>query len=144
MGRQNRLISTSILRAIFRTKSSTSDGEIGLGFFARVWAFFALFSLSLARYRQRLFQKLRNNVWHVEEEEYTESFRSPSKNKRTDLVAVGDLGYSGSVCRESAALASQNMANNFPKDFLYDTELQVSDQVAPSEIRTLIFQGSPS
>jgi hypothetical protein len=100
MGRRDRLISTSILRAIFRTGSTSDDGngEARPGLLARIIAFFTIFSLTLARYRASLFKKLRNEVWELEEEEYTESFRSPSKSKRTDLVAVGDLGYSGSVC----------------------------------------------
>jgi hypothetical protein len=97
MGVRDRLISTSILRAIFRSGSASSDEEARPGLLARIIAFFAIFSLTLTRYRARLFQKLRNQTWQMEEEEYTESFRSPSKNKRTDLVAVGDLGYSGSV-----------------------------------------------
>jgi hypothetical protein len=100
MGRRDRLISSSILRAIFRTgsKQDDDDAEARPGLLARIIAFFAIFSLSLSRYRGRLFKKLRNETWQIEEEEYTESFRSPSKNKRTDLVAIGDLGYSGSVC----------------------------------------------
>jgi hypothetical protein len=99
MGRRDRLISSSILRAIFQTDSAQkNDEEARPGLLARIIAFFAIFSLTLVRYRARLFQKLRNETWQMEEEEYTESFRSPSKNKRTDLVAIGDLGYSGSVC----------------------------------------------
>ena len=98
MGRRDRLISSSILRAIFRGDSTRNDDETRPSLFARIWAFFAIFSLSLTRYRASLFKKLRNETWEIEEEEYTESFRSPSKNKRTDLVAIGDLGYSGSVC----------------------------------------------
>jgi hypothetical protein len=99
MGRRDRLISSSILRAIFQTGSKQDDeDEARPGLVARIVAFFAIFSLALSRYRGRLFKKLRGETWQMEEEEYTESFRSPSKNKRTDLVAVGDLGYSGSVC----------------------------------------------
>jgi hypothetical protein len=98
MGIRDRLISTSILRAIFRSGPAPNDGEARPGLLARIIAFFSIFSLTLARYRARVFEKLRNETWQMEEEEYTESFRSPSKNKRTDLVAVGDLGYSGSVC----------------------------------------------
>ena len=96
MGRRQRLISTSILRAIFRTKSK-SDADKPPTLFARILAFFSIFSLALSRYRQELFKKLRNETWQIDEEEYSESFRSPSREKRTDLVAVGDLGYSGSV-----------------------------------------------
>jgi hypothetical protein len=103
MGRRDRLISTSILRAIFRSDAPRKDENARPGLFARIWAFFAIFSLSLARYRASLFKKLRNDVWDIEEEGYTESFRSPSKSKRTDLVAIGDLGYSGSVCKNRQA-----------------------------------------
>ncbi|KAH7361199.1 phosphatidylinositol-4-phosphate 5-kinase-domain-containing protein [Pyrenochaeta sp. MPI-SDFR-AT-0127] len=97
MGRRDRLISTSILRAIFGTGSSQNDEAAHPGLLARILAFFAFFNLTLARFRAEVFRKLRNEAWGIEEEEYTESFRSPSKSKRTDLVAVGDLGYSGST-----------------------------------------------
>lgn len=97
MGRRQRLISTSILRAIFRVKSK--DASKKPGFVARILAFFSVFNIHLARYREELFKRLRNEVWQMEEEEYTEAFRSPSKGKRTDLIAIGDLGYSGSVSR---------------------------------------------
>jgi hypothetical protein len=97
MGRRQRLISTSILRAIFITKPVSNDENARPGLLARILAFFSLFQLTLARYRDHIFKNLRNETWGIEEEEYTESFRSPSKAKRTDLKSVGDLGYSGSV-----------------------------------------------
>jgi hypothetical protein len=96
MGRRQRLISTSILRAIFRSKPS-NDPDKRPGLLARIIAFFSVFSLALSRYRASVFKHLRNKIWDIEEDEYTESFRSPSKGKRTDLVSMGDLGYSGSV-----------------------------------------------
>lgn len=98
MGRRQRLISTSILRAIFVVKPASDDDTANPGLVARILAFFSIFQLTLARYREQIFKKLRNDSWHIEEEEYTESFRSQSKYKRTDLKSVGDLGYSGSVC----------------------------------------------
>lgn len=98
MGFRDRLISTSILCAIFRSGPAPNEDETRPGLLARIIAFFTIFSLTLSRYRAKLFSKLRNEIWQIEEEEYTESFRSPSKNKRTDLVSIGDLGYSGSVC----------------------------------------------
>lgn len=97
MGFRDRLISTSILRAIFKTKPAETDDEAGPSSLTRILAFFAFFNLALTRYRGRLFRKLRNDIWGIQEEDYIESFRSPSKSKRTDLVAVGDLGYSGST-----------------------------------------------
>jgi hypothetical protein len=97
MGRRQRLISTSILRAIFKP-NFTSGSEQRPGLLAQILALFAVFQLALSRYRAAVFEKLRKQIWNIEEEEYTESFRSPSHGKRTDLIAVGDLGYSGSVC----------------------------------------------
>lgn len=97
MGRRQRLISTSILRAIFVTKPVNNEEDAQPSLFARILAFFSFFQLSLARYRVRIFKKLRNESWQIDEDEYTESFRSPTKGKRTDLKSVGDLGYSGSV-----------------------------------------------
>ncbi|KAF1949203.1 SAICAR synthase-like protein [Byssothecium circinans] len=96
MGRRQRLISTSILRAIFKSKPS-QDVDKCPSLLARIFAFFSVLSLALSRYRADLFRHLRTNIWEIEEEEYTESFRSPSKGKRTDLISVGDLGYSGST-----------------------------------------------
>ena len=97
MGRRERLISKSILRAIFNPRKAYGADEWP-SLVARILAFFAIFNLTLARYRAALFRKLRNETWGIEEEEYKESFRSPSHNKRTDLIAIGNLGYSGSVC----------------------------------------------
>lgn len=95
MGRRQRLISASILRAIFKTKSRETDKPPTI--LGRILAFFSVFYISLSRYKAALFKKLRNEIWEIDEEEYTESFRSPSKGKRTDLISIGDLGYSGSV-----------------------------------------------
>lgn len=94
MGRRQRLVSTSILRAIFRYKPSDKPPSL----IARILAFFSFFYIALSRYRAAIFKKLRNEVWQIDEDEYIESFRSPSKGKKTDLVSIGDLGYSGSVC----------------------------------------------
>ena len=96
MGRRQRLVSTSILRAIFKP-SFSKDPDKKPGILARILAFFSVFQLALSRYHAAVFRKLRNEIWKIEEEEYTESFRSPSHGKRTDLISVGDLGYSGSV-----------------------------------------------
>ncbi|KAF2745882.1 SAICAR synthase-like protein [Sporormia fimetaria CBS 119925] len=92
MGRRQRLISTSILRAIFTYRGPAKPPTL----LARILAFFSVFYISLARYRAALFRKLRNEIWQIDEDEYIESFRSPTKSKRTDLISIGDLGYSGS------------------------------------------------
>jgi hypothetical protein len=106
MGRRQRLISNSILRAIFVTEPVSNDETARPGLLARIIAFFSLFQLTLARYRDQVFKKLRTHTWRMEEEEYVESFRSPSKGKRTDLKSVGDLGYSGSVSKAQYCLVS--------------------------------------
>lgn len=93
MGQRDRKISTSILRAIFPKQTPSENPS----FLKRVVAFFSIFQLPLTRYRINVFKKLRNDIWEIDESEYTESFRSQSNNKRTDLVAIGDLGYSGST-----------------------------------------------
>ncbi|KAF2273341.1 uncharacterized protein EI97DRAFT_161686 [Westerdykella ornata] len=106
MGRRHRAISTSILRAIFHYKGHSSHNNHHQknneyrppGLLARILALFSVFYISLERYRAELFKKLRNDIWEVDEEEYVESFRNPGKGSRTDLIAIGDLGYSGSVC----------------------------------------------
>ncbi len=94
MGRRDRLISVSILRALFKNDATEEDRQPRPSFLMRILAFFSLFNLQLMRYRPQLFKKLRK-TWGLGEE-YIESFRSPGKGK-TKLVADGDLGYSGSV-----------------------------------------------
>ena len=93
MGRRQRLISKSILSAIFRSSDKPSNRPHTI--FARLFAFFSIFYLALSRHKAELFKKLRNEIWGIDEDEYRESFRSASK--RESLVAVGSLGYSGSV-----------------------------------------------
>lgn len=108
MARRQRLISSSILRAIFTTNPVRNHDTHRPPLLARILAFFSLFSLTLARYRDQVFTKLRTDAWLMEEEEYAESFRSPSKGKRTDLKSVGDLGYSGSVCSIFFSISTTN------------------------------------
>jgi len=92
MGRRDNLISKSILQAIFRDPKTAKRT-----FLSRIFAFFTLFQLSLARYKNELFKRLRNEVWEMDEDEYRESFRG--QDRKGKLKSVGDLGYSGSVSR---------------------------------------------
>lgn len=139
MGRRQRLISKSILRAIFVTKSSEEAPRARSGLLARIIAFFAIFQLALKRYRDALFKNLRKSTWHMDEEEYIESFRSPSKGKRTDLKSVGDLGYSGSV----RSLQRQSELQLTKADVLHDTKLQIPHQVVASTFRTVLLPPAP-
>ncbi|KAG9185319.1 hypothetical protein G6011_07863 [Alternaria panax] len=126
MGRRDRLISASILRAIFRSDSPRKDEGARLGIFARIYAFFAFFSLTLVRYRASLFKKLRIDTWEIEEEGYTESFRSPGKSKRTDLIPIGDLGYSGSTffTTPNSKYLIKSLPRQFEQSFFRDRLLE--------------------
>jgi hypothetical protein len=92
MGRRDNQISISILSAIFHDQNH-DDRRTVLG---RILAFFSFFRIILARYKDELFERLRVDEWEIDEDEYRESFRSNGKDEK--LKAVGDLGYSGSVC----------------------------------------------
>jgi hypothetical protein len=91
MGRRDRLISKSILCALFHEPSE--DKRTAL---ARILAFFTFFQLKLEKYRPDTFKKLRHETWELNEEEYKESFRQKEKSGG-GLNPVGDLGYSGST-----------------------------------------------
>lgn len=91
------LVSNSILHAIFQDR--TDDKE---GFFARVSASCAFYQLTLSRYRDDLFRRLRNEVWKIDEKEYTDSFKG--EGSKDALKPVGDLGYSGSVSAPDYAI----------------------------------------
>jgi len=90
MGRRDTLISNSILHAIFKDRCDDKKTLLG-----RILAFFFIFQLTLFRYKAGLFRKLRTEIWQIDEEEYTESFKG--SGKQAALKAIGDLGYSGSV-----------------------------------------------
>ncbi|CAM1511809.1 Fc.00g093220.m01.CDS01 [Cosmosporella sp. VM-42] len=93
-------ISASIQRAIsqaFWTNKKKSLIDI-------ILSFFAFFKLWLTRYRPADFLSLREDVWKLDEEEYKDSFKPSSqegstkgKEHESELVPVGDLGYSGST-----------------------------------------------
>ncbi|KAI9158155.1 putative phosphatidylinositol phosphate kinase [Paramyrothecium foliicola] len=96
-------ISVSIARAISRNVVAKSS--ITRDVLRRVLQFFALFKLLLARYRPDDFAALRRDAWELDDDEYTDSFQSPQqaggsrkgKENESELVPVGDLGYSGST-----------------------------------------------
>jgi hypothetical protein len=85
------LISNSILQAIFKDQKDEERST----FFGRLGASCAFYQLTLSRYRHELFKRLRNDVWKIDEKEYTESFKG--QGSKDALKPVGDLGYSGSV-----------------------------------------------
>ncbi|KAF2190502.1 SAICAR synthase-like protein [Zopfia rhizophila CBS 207.26] len=151
MSRRQRLISTSILRAIFESKLKDPDKPPGL--LARILVFFSVFHLSLARYRDELFKKLRNEVWKIEEEEYTVSFRSPSKAKRTDLITIGDLGYSGSTffTTPDSKYLLKSLPRHFEQSFFrkrlldpYVEHMELNPTSLLVRITDLLYSPSPS
>ncbi|KAH7312470.1 hypothetical protein B0I35DRAFT_411185 [Stachybotrys elegans] len=99
-------ISASITRAISREYAAK---KLLRGVFQSVIQFFALFRLVLTRYRSDDFLSLRQEVWQLDEAEYVASFqeadpgaggsrrRHGKQREESQLVAVGDLGYSGST-----------------------------------------------
>lgn len=98
-------ISASIARAISRNVVARSS--VTRDVLRRVLQFFAFFKLLLARYRPEDFLSLRRDVWELDETEYLESFQDPQsagssrkgkgKGHESELIPVGDLGYSGST-----------------------------------------------
>lgn len=113
MGRRDNQISNSILSAIFHDQDH--DGKRTI--IGRLLAFFSFFRLILARYKDNVFKRLRGEEWEIDEDEYRESFRSNGKDE--NLKAVGDLGYSGSVC--CRALCSM----------LYSTDMVIARRSSP-------------
>ena len=115
-------ISASIARAISRqTINKRSSGDI----LRSILAFFAFFKLLLTRYRPADFVKLRCEVWEVNDEEYVESFDQSAdagtrrgKEKSSELVPVGDLGYSGSTFFMTAN--SKYLIKSLPRRFEHE------------------------
>lgn len=79
MGRRQRLISKSILNAIFRSSDKPSNRPHTI--LARILAFFSISCLALSRYKAELFKMFCNEIWGIDEDEYRESFWSASKRE---------------------------------------------------------------
>lgn len=63
-------------------------------------AFFTINGVKLIKYEPTLFNTLRYEVWEFKEDDYQASFRPT--NGQLALKAMGDLGYSGSVCLDKS------------------------------------------
>ncbi|KAK6213576.1 hypothetical protein QIS74_09578 [Colletotrichum tabaci] len=95
-------ISSSILAAISGDSSNPDKPSLQKRIFRVLASFLSVFHLPLARYHAADFLELRHNVWKLDEQEYTTSFRlaqkaAKGKGRESDLKPVGDLGYSGST-----------------------------------------------
>jgi hypothetical protein len=135
MGIRDNLISRSILRAIF--KDPHTDKRTVL---SRIFAFFTFFQLSLARYKDEVFKKLRDDVWEMDEAEYRESFRGQDRTGK--LKSVGDLGYSGSVLNYTNAGDYKYLTPSV--DLLHHSEREVPHQIPAPAIRVYIFRPRPA
>ncbi|KAL4920085.1 hypothetical protein BDW62DRAFT_199171 [Aspergillus aurantiobrunneus] len=86
---RQKAISRSVQRALLRRGTSR------ISLIKRICAFFHIFYLTLVRYEQELFHKLRTEVWRVTEEDYISCFKGAGKSP--SLVSMGDMGFSGST-----------------------------------------------
>ncbi|KAF9884885.1 hypothetical protein FE257_000952 [Aspergillus nanangensis] len=90
--RRSSALTRSIQRALFRDPNTFRKTLIG-----RILAFFSLFYIRLIRFEHERFQKLRNEVWEINELEYHASFRGENDTKTLPLTPLGDMGFSGST-----------------------------------------------
>ncbi|KAK7513805.1 hypothetical protein IWZ03DRAFT_241711 [Phyllosticta citriasiana] len=111
MGFRDARISRSILRAIFHQTNPKDATLVG-----RILAFFSFLQLVLIKFRPRVFDHLRKDVWKLDEDEYRESFRSADKSG--SLKPVGDLGYSGSTFFTTPN--SKFLIKSLPRAFEYE------------------------
>ncbi|OCK89162.1 uncharacterized protein K441DRAFT_708409 [Cenococcum geophilum 1.58] len=86
MGRRQRLISKSILNAIFRSSDKPSNRPHTI--LARILAFFSISCLALSRYKAELFKMFCNEIWGIDEDEYRESFWSASKRETFFTIPI--------------------------------------------------------
>jgi hypothetical protein len=99
-------ISKSIHRALLKDPDRVKKGNIIAG----LLAFFAIWKIRLMPIAAALFQRLRNDVWKIDENEYRNSFRYEKGESR--IEPMGDLGYSGSVSILTLAEGVQALANS--------------------------------
>lgn len=91
----------AIARSIVRTvvngakKRSRSPIAVIIAFFSTIFSFY---ELPLHKHRPSVFSDLRQKYWHLNDEEYVDSFRVEEGRRPEDgLMTMGDLGFSGSV-----------------------------------------------
>lgn len=97
MGRQE-LIARSVTAAILDGFQNRANNVLGYLLFL-FSTFFSIYQLPFDKIRPADFSSLRRNHWKVSDDAYYDSFRSDGgKNAEAALKAIGDMGYSGSVC----------------------------------------------
>ncbi|QKX64616.1 uncharacterized protein TRUGW13939_11791 [Talaromyces rugulosus] len=106
---REKAISRSIHRAL--TREPYSQGIQSHSWVMCIYNFFSLSYVRLSRVSAELFKHLRNEVWKIDDTDYTNAFRHQGPN--TGLVAVGDLGYSGSAFFRTAN--SRYLAKSLPR-----------------------------
>ena len=94
--RRQSALSKSIRTALFRDPNDFNRTTVG-----HIRVLFSIFYIELLRYANILFQRLRNNVWQIDENEYLDCFSAADRVK-----SMGDLGFSGSVCAPLSNLCS--------------------------------------
>ncbi|KAL4861521.1 hypothetical protein BDV12DRAFT_64685 [Aspergillus spectabilis] len=116
--RRQKAISRSVQRALFRSKESRRT------FIQRILAFFRIFYVTLIRYEQELFYKLRSEIWSIKEEDYMSSFES--EKKTVPLDPMGDLGYSGSTFfrTSNSAFLVKSVPRHFEHSFFREDLLE--------------------
>lgn len=85
--RRQSALSKSIRSALFRDPNDFKRTTIG-----HIQVVFSIYYIELLRYADILFQRLRNNVWQIDENGYLECFEAADGVK-----SMGDLGFSGST-----------------------------------------------
>jgi hypothetical protein len=141
--RRQKAISRSVQRALFR-----DPGSFKRNILQRILAFFRIFYITLLRYEQELFRKLRTEIWRLSEEYYMSSFLSDKKT--VPLVSMGDLGFSGSVCirtyfRFFATGKRQQLTVLYCGiDLLPHGQLCLPRQKCPEALRALLLPRGPT
>lgn len=80
-----------------------------------ITAFFTVLNITLVRYDNVVFEKLRHETWEIDEDEYKASFTRKCGRDKNSLKAMGDMGYSGSTFFRTAD--SKFLIKSLPRHF---------------------------
>lgn len=140
MGRQEAIARSIVLTLLNGTQKRASNALAWL--LASFTAFFSFYQLRFEKVRPADFANLRRNHWSVKDDDYLDSFRPETgKNAEDGMKAIGDMGFSGSVCDVALprAFSFRLLTCRLSLDILCHLRSEIPRQICTATFRVLLL-----